>query len=88
MPVIADNRTSQVKMPEAIEKCVRKQNIQFMHNKTQYCLEYFQFMRKLLSCNTPYVQLPPGQDKLVGSVLLHANHRFRVASCLEKSLKN
>ena len=62
---LAANKTSQVKMPAMIERCVRKQNIQYMHNKNQFSLEYFQFMRKLLTCNAPYVQPLQGQDKLV-----------------------
>ena len=62
---ILANRTSQVKMPAAIERYVRKQNIEFMHNKNQYSMEFFQFMRKLLTCNAPYVQPQPGHDKLV-----------------------
>ena len=63
---VAENRTSQVKMPSVIERCVCKQNIEFMHNRNQFSVEYFHFMRKLLVCNTHYVQLQPGHDKLVG----------------------
>ncbi|OWF40886.1 probable ubiquitin carboxyl-terminal hydrolase FAF-X isoform X2 [Mizuhopecten yessoensis] len=48
------NKPSQVKMPGTIEKCVRKQNIMFMHEKSQFCPEYFQFMKKLLTCNPMY----------------------------------
>ena len=66
--LLTENRTSQVKMPGAIERCVCKQNIQFMHNRNQFSVEYFQFMRKLLVCNTHYVQLQPGHDKLVGDM--------------------
>ena len=58
-------KTSQYKMPAAIEKCVRKQSIRYMHNKNHFSLEYFQFMRRLLMANVHYVQLPAGQDKLV-----------------------
>ncbi|XP_013401949.1 probable ubiquitin carboxyl-terminal hydrolase FAF-X isoform X1 [Lingula anatina] len=59
-----ENKTNQVTMPTAIERCVRKQNIQFMHNKNQFCVEYFQFMKKLLTCNHLYLALPPGMEKL------------------------
>ncbi|XP_016350844.1 probable ubiquitin carboxyl-terminal hydrolase FAF-X, partial [Sinocyclocheilus anshuiensis] len=55
----------QVKMPSAIERSVRKQNVQFMHNRMQYSLEYFQFIRKLLTCNSVYLNSPPGQDHLL-----------------------
>ncbi|XP_067668544.1 ubiquitin carboxyl-terminal hydrolase 9X-like [Haliotis asinina] len=40
-----------VKMPSAIDRLVRKQNILFMHEKNQFSMEYFQFMKKLLTCN-------------------------------------
>jgi len=57
-------------MPSVIERCVCKQNIEFMHNRNQFSVEYFHFMRKLLVCNTHYVQLLPGHDKLVGGHFL------------------
>ncbi|KAK0096487.1 hypothetical protein PV326_005319 [Microctonus aethiopoides] len=44
-----------MKMPPAIEYSVRKQNIKFMHNRNQFSAEYFQFIRKLVSCNPPHV---------------------------------
>ncbi|CAG5097169.1 Similar to Usp9x: Probable ubiquitin carboxyl-terminal hydrolase FAF-X (Mus musculus) [Cotesia congregata] len=44
-----------MKMPPAIEYSVRKQNIKFMHNRNQFSAEYFQFIRKLVSCNAPHV---------------------------------
>lgn len=50
----------QIKMPSAIERSVRKQNVQFMHNRMQYSLEYFQFIKKLLTCNSVYLNPPPG----------------------------
>ncbi|XP_062303511.1 probable ubiquitin carboxyl-terminal hydrolase FAF-X isoform X2 [Osmerus eperlanus] len=55
----------QVKMPGAIECSVRKQNVQFMHSRMQYSLEYFQFIKKLLTCNSVYLNPPPGQDHLL-----------------------
>ncbi|KAI2660738.1 putative ubiquitin carboxyl-terminal hydrolase FAF-X [Labeo rohita] len=59
------SKPHQVKMPSAIERSVRKQNVQFMHNRMQYSLEYFQFIRKLLTCNSVYLNSPPGQDHLL-----------------------
>uniref|UniRef100_A0A672P7L3 ubiquitinyl hydrolase 1 n=1 Tax=Sinocyclocheilus grahami TaxID=75366 RepID=A0A672P7L3_SINGR len=58
-------RTNQPKMPLAIEASVRKQNVQFMHSRMQYSLEYFQFVKKLLTCNSVYLNPPPGQDHLL-----------------------
>ncbi|XP_059534871.1 probable ubiquitin carboxyl-terminal hydrolase FAF-X isoform X8 [Myotis daubentonii] len=59
------SRPHQIVMPSAIERSVRKQNVQFMHNRMQYSLEYFQFMKKLLTCNGVYLNPPPGQDHLL-----------------------
>lgn len=52
-------------MPSAIEARVRKQNLQFMHSRMQYSPEYFQFIKKLLTCNSVYLNPPPGQDHLL-----------------------
>ncbi|KAG8511338.1 putative ubiquitin carboxyl-terminal hydrolase FAF-Y [Galemys pyrenaicus] len=57
-------RSYQIMSP-AIERSVRKQNVQFMHNRMQYSLEYFQFVKKLLTCNGIYLSPAPGQDHLL-----------------------
>ncbi|XP_060775080.1 probable ubiquitin carboxyl-terminal hydrolase FAF-X isoform X3 [Neoarius graeffei] len=54
-----------LKMPSAIECGVRKQNVHFMHSRMQYSLEYFQFVKKLLTCNSVYLNPPPGQEYLL-----------------------
>uniref|UniRef100_A0A8C5P965 ubiquitinyl hydrolase 1 n=1 Tax=Leptobrachium leishanense TaxID=445787 RepID=A0A8C5P965_9ANUR len=59
------SKPHQIKMPTAIERSVRKQNVQFMHNRMQFSLEYFQFVKKLLTCNSVYLNPPPGQDNLM-----------------------
>ncbi|KAM7041448.1 LOW QUALITY PROTEIN: ubiquitin carboxyl-terminal hydrolase 9X-like [Molossus nigricans] len=51
-------------MSPAIERSVWKQNVQFMHYM-QYSLEYFQFMKKLLTCNGIYLSPVSGQDQLL-----------------------
>ncbi|GFU01705.1 probable ubiquitin carboxyl-terminal hydrolase FAF-X [Nephila pilipes] len=61
---LSDNKQSAIKMPVAIERSVRRQNIRFMHNRNQFSVEYFQFMKKLIMCNGPYVTIPGGHDKL------------------------
>lgn len=57
-----------LRMPLAIERSVWRQNIKFMHNRNQFSIEYFQFMKKLISCNAPYVNPPTGHDKLVSAL--------------------
>ncbi|KAJ8679779.1 hypothetical protein QAD02_015566 [Eretmocerus hayati] len=51
------------KMPPAIEYSVRKQNIKFLHNRNQFNIEYFQFIRKLVSCN-PHQGTRPNLEKM------------------------
>nr|XP_051683860.1 probable ubiquitin carboxyl-terminal hydrolase FAF-X [Oryctolagus cuniculus] len=58
-------RPYQIIMSPAIERSVRKQNVQFMHNRMQYSLEYFQFVKKLLMCNSVYLTPAPGRDHLL-----------------------
>ncbi|KAM6149271.1 ubiquitin carboxyl-terminal hydrolase 9X-like [Rhynchocyon petersi] len=58
-------RRSRIMMSSAIERTVWKQNVKFMHNRMQYSLEYFQFVKKLLTCNKVYLIPAPGQDHLL-----------------------
>ncbi|XP_054272313.1 probable ubiquitin carboxyl-terminal hydrolase FAF-X isoform X2 [Macrosteles quadrilineatus] len=55
---LSDTKLGVMKMPAAIERSVRRQNIKFMHNRNQFSVEYFQFIRKLASCNIP----PPNRQ--------------------------
>lgn len=69
-------RPHQIVMPSAIERSVRKQNVQFMHNRMQYSLEYFQFMKKLLTCNSVYLNPPPGKYQAVSFLMIKHNSYF------------
>ena len=39
------------KIPGVIEQEVRKQNMEFLHNRIQFSNEYFDFIRKLVTVN-------------------------------------
>ena len=74
-----DPQTQQgvVKIPEVVEKLVRRENVNFMHAKMQYSVEYFQFMRKLLTCNQSLAQAQLNQDsRLVSSALSFSFYVF------------
>ncbi|XP_024944100.1 probable ubiquitin carboxyl-terminal hydrolase FAF-X isoform X6 [Cephus cinctus] len=58
-----------MRMPPAIEYSVRKQNIKFMHNRNQFSAEYFQFVRKLVSCNPHTINRQNLNEKLVQYLL-------------------
>jgi hypothetical protein len=57
-----------VKMPAPIERCVRKQNLLFLHNRNQFSAEYFRFMRRLLQSNVPHTPTALPDDRLVSFV--------------------
>ncbi|XP_075236606.1 ubiquitin carboxyl-terminal hydrolase-like faf isoform X2 [Lycorma delicatula] len=61
---LSDAKLGVMKMPPAIERSVRRQNIRFMHNRNQFSAEYFQFMRRLASCNVPPPSRQHNSDKL------------------------
>jgi len=70
-------------MPPAIEHSVRKQNIKFMHNRNQFSAEYFQFIKKLVSCNPHNINRQNVNEKLVSSSYIYMqnsifliNHHF------------
>ena len=55
-----------VHMPDGIRWSVQKENINFLHTRTQFSTEYFQFIRKLtLACvaNTPQQQQNQQQNQ-------------------------
>ena len=54
-----------IKMPAPIERCVRKQNVNYLHNKNQFSPEYFRFMRRLLVCNAMHIQPIASEEKPV-----------------------
>lgn len=61
----SDTKLGVMKMPPAIEYSVRKQNIKFMHHRNQFSAEYFQFIKKLVSCNPHNINRQNMNEKLV-----------------------
>ncbi|KAF5307812.1 hypothetical protein FQR65_LT06684 [Abscondita terminalis] len=50
---LSEKKETHVKMPTAIENSIRKQNIKFLHHRSQFSIEYFSFIRKLVTCIAP-----------------------------------
>ena len=50
-----NNTSKKIKIPAPIERSIQKQNVRFLHHRNQYTHEYFQFMRKIINANSPYV---------------------------------
>jgi ubiquitin carboxyl-terminal hydrolase 9/24 len=58
--------SKKTKIPGPIERSIQKQNVRFLHHRNHYTPEYFQFMRKIINANAPYVsqQQPQNSEKL------------------------
>lgn len=83
-------------MPVPIENSVRRQNIKFLHHRSQFSLEYFTFIRKLVTCNAPAVARAQNpQEKLSAdaellsliSVQLAARFLFHTGFHTKKNLR-
>lgn len=62
--------SSDCKMPAVIERAVRKQNVHFLHNRIQYSIEFFQFMRKLVTANAAQENSVSGQYSALSTDLI------------------
>lgn len=89
---------SSLKIPRPIERVVRKQNVEFMHNRNQFSHEYFNFLRSLLNCNIgPYLQArqqggplqphPQLEELSMLSIQLAARFLFSVGYRTKKTLR-
>ena len=64
-PKKMSNEISQIlACPKPIEKSIQKQNVRYLHHKNQFSGEFFQFMRKMINCNAPYIQPNQPSEKL------------------------
>ncbi|XP_044752373.1 probable ubiquitin carboxyl-terminal hydrolase FAF-X [Coccinella septempunctata] len=52
---LSEKKCSRLKMPVAIENSIRKQNIKFLHHRSQFSVEYFQFIKKMAANNAHLV---------------------------------
>ncbi|KAB7498699.1 putative ubiquitin carboxyl-terminal hydrolase FAF-X, partial [Armadillidium nasatum] len=57
------DRPGLIKMPTAIERSVVRQNVRFLHSRSQFSPEYFQFLKNLIVTNHNFVSSPP-QDRV------------------------
>jgi hypothetical protein len=49
-----------LRIPSGIERNVLKQNVEFMHIKSHFSMEYFQFVKKVMHTNLQHVQIAQG----------------------------
>lgn len=50
---MAESRNFVLPMPKPIERSVRTQNIRFLHSRSLFSTEFFNFIRKLVTCSVP-----------------------------------
>ncbi|XP_022918953.1 ubiquitin carboxyl-terminal hydrolase 9X [Onthophagus taurus] len=55
---ISDKKEHHIRMPVAIENSIRKQNIKFLHHRSQFSTEYFNFIKKFVNSITPNSMRP------------------------------
>lgn len=67
------SRQGMMKMPTPIENSIRKQNIKFLHHRSQFSVEYFTFIKKLVTCNAPPITRNTVIEKLVNT---NVKYRF------------
>lgn len=61
---LAESRQYILSMPEPIERSVRIQNIKFLHSRSIFTIEFFNFIRKLVSSSAQPFRI----DKLVNII--------------------
>lgn len=49
--IVLTAHEKRLKMPPAIERNVLKQNVEFMHVRSHFSPEYFQFVKRLVAAN-------------------------------------
>ncbi|XP_057300867.1 probable ubiquitin carboxyl-terminal hydrolase FAF-X [Hydractinia symbiolongicarpus] len=82
-----------IQMLPAIKRSVRKENIQFLHTRTQFSNEYFQFMRKLTLASLMQQQVsnkphdPVREELCLISLQLLSKFLFSVGFHTKKSIR-
>lgn len=62
---LAESRNCILPMPKPIEKSVRSQNIRFLHSRSLFSPEFFNFIKKLVNSSVPSQR----NDKWVSKIL-------------------
>jgi hypothetical protein len=63
---LTESKNGIVAMPEPIERSLRLQNVRFLHSRSLYSIEFFNFVRNLVSCSIP----PNKFEKVVRKIIL------------------
>lgn len=88
---LAESRNFVLPLPKPIERSVRHQNIRFLHSKSLFSVEFFNFIKKLVSCSIPPARpdkmTPAAEEMSLLGVRLASQFLFHTGFRTKKSLR-
>uniref|UniRef100_A0A0K8W252 ubiquitinyl hydrolase 1 n=1 Tax=Bactrocera latifrons TaxID=174628 RepID=A0A0K8W252_BACLA len=88
---LAESRNFVLPLPKPIERSVRHQNVRFLHSKSIFSVEFFNFIKKLVSCSIPSTRpdkmTPAAEELSLLGVQLASQFLFHTGFRTKKSLR-
>nr|AAF01346.1 fat facets short isoform [Drosophila melanogaster]AAF01347.1 fat facets short isoform [Drosophila melanogaster] len=88
---LAESRNMVLPLPKPIERSVRHQNIRFLHSRSIFSVEFFNFIKKLVSCNLLSARsnkiTPAAEELSLLGVQLASQFLFHTGFRTKKSLR-
>ncbi|XP_032578595.1 probable ubiquitin carboxyl-terminal hydrolase FAF isoform X4 [Drosophila sechellia] len=88
---LSESRNMVLPLPKPIERSVRHQNIRFLHSRSIFSVEFFNFIKKLVSCNIPSTRsnkiTPAAEELSLLGVQLASQFLFHTGFRTKKSLR-
>ncbi|XP_017073326.2 probable ubiquitin carboxyl-terminal hydrolase FAF isoform X3 [Drosophila eugracilis] len=88
---LTESRNMVLPLPKPIERSVRHQNIRFLHSRSIFSVEFFNFIKKLVSCNIPSARsdkiTPAAEELSLLGVQLASQFLFHTGFRTKKSLR-
>ncbi|XP_017872976.1 PREDICTED: probable ubiquitin carboxyl-terminal hydrolase FAF isoform X2 [Drosophila arizonae] len=88
---LTESRNGVLPLPKPIERSVRHQNIRFLHSRSIFSVEFFNFIKKLVSCSIPSTRsdkiTPAAEELSLLGVQLASQFLFHTGFRTKKSLR-
>ncbi|XP_030369464.1 probable ubiquitin carboxyl-terminal hydrolase FAF isoform X2 [Scaptodrosophila lebanonensis] len=88
---LTESRNMVLPLPKPIERSVRHQNIRFLHSRSIFSVEFFNFIKKLVSCSIPSTRsekiTPAAEELSLLGVQLASQFLFHTGFRTKKSLR-
>ncbi|XP_032597478.1 probable ubiquitin carboxyl-terminal hydrolase FAF isoform X3 [Drosophila grimshawi] len=88
---LTESRNVVLPLPKPIERSVRHQNIRFLHSRSIFSVEFFNFIKKLVSCSIPSTRsdkiTPAAEELSLLGVQLASQFLFHTGFRTRKSLR-